>query len=294
MNERPDAPSEHEDDDVRRSYRSLPHDEVPPEVDARVLEAARIALAQRRRPAWLRWSAPIALAASVLVVVAVVLDPGARKTATVNDALKMHRTSAPSQQRSYGVEQSERVLEDSAAQQSKAAEPQRPPAPAAAPRTAKEFDSQPLERQTYTPKPLVLDRVPVESIPAPQVDVGGAEAAAPALSKDAEPERKQERQEEQTSGASRAADSRARENESRIDAPPETAITTSTTTRPVAPPPPVAAPVRHPPLDVWLRQIHDLQTRGDTEQANKEIEALRRAYPGIDVDKELAVIREQR
>ena len=100
MNERPDAPSEHEDDDVRRSYRSLPHDEVPPEVDARVLDAARIALAQRRKRSWLRWSAPIALAASVLVVVAVVLDPGARKTATVNDALKMHRTSAPSQQRS--------------------------------------------------------------------------------------------------------------------------------------------------------------------------------------------------
>ena len=294
MNERPDAPGEHEDGDVRRAYRSLPHDEVPPEVDARVLEAARIALAQRRRPAWLRWSAPIALAASVLVVVAVVLDPGARKTATVNDALKMHRTSAPSQQRSYGVEQSERVLEDSAAQQSKAAEPQRPPAPAAAPRTAKEFDSQPLERRSYTPKPIVLDMVPVESIPAPQVDVAGTEAAAPALSKDAEPERKQERQEEQKAVAKDAEDLRARENELRRETPPASAITTTTSARPVAPPPPAAAPVRHPPLEVWLRQIHDLQIRGDTEQANKEIEALRRAYPGIDVDKELAVVREQR
>ena len=39
MNERPHAPIEPEDDHVRRAYRSLPGDEVAPEIDARVLEA---------------------------------------------------------------------------------------------------------------------------------------------------------------------------------------------------------------------------------------------------------------
>ncbi|MET0659561.1 MAG: hypothetical protein ABW110_15545 [Steroidobacteraceae bacterium] len=292
MNQRPDAPREHEDEDVQRAYRSLPGDEVPPEIDARVLQAARTAVAQRRKPTWVRWSAPVALAASVLVVVAVVLDPGARKKATVTDALETHRTAAPLQERSYGVDRADDVREDGAVQRPEAERPQRPSAPAPA---AVEFDSQPPEeRKPTTPKPVMIDMAPVESVPAPHIDMDAVGTAAQALSKEVEPEKKQERQEEQKAAASRAADSRARENALLREAPPSTAITTTTATRPVSPPPPAAVPVRHPPLDVWLRQIHDLRIRGDNEQANKEIEALRQAYPEIDVEKELATIRKQR
>jgi hypothetical protein len=52
---------------------------VSPELDRRVLEAARAAVANegaRRSRSWLRWSAPLAVAASVVLVVTVVLEGG--------------------------------------------------------------------------------------------------------------------------------------------------------------------------------------------------------------------------
>lgn len=64
--------------EVSQRYRELGSD-VPPELDRRVLAAARAAVANegaRRSRSWLRWSAPVALAASVVLVVTVVLEGG--------------------------------------------------------------------------------------------------------------------------------------------------------------------------------------------------------------------------
>jgi hypothetical protein len=63
--------------DISQRYRDLGRDEVPPELDRRVLDEARAAVAggsAARSRSWLRWSAPVALAASVVLVVAVVLE----------------------------------------------------------------------------------------------------------------------------------------------------------------------------------------------------------------------------
>jgi hypothetical protein len=65
--------------DVSARYRELGSDDVPPELDRRVLAAARDAVANegaRRSRSWLRWSAPVALAASFVLVVTVVLEGG--------------------------------------------------------------------------------------------------------------------------------------------------------------------------------------------------------------------------
>lgn len=65
--------------DVTQRYRELGRDEVPPELDRRVLAAAREAVANERAQrsrSWMRWSAPLALAASVVLVVTVVLERG--------------------------------------------------------------------------------------------------------------------------------------------------------------------------------------------------------------------------
>ena len=63
--------------DISQRYRELGREDVPPELDRRVLEEARAAVAgggAARSRSWLRWSAPVALAASVVLVVAVVIE----------------------------------------------------------------------------------------------------------------------------------------------------------------------------------------------------------------------------
>ena len=63
--------------DISQRYRELGADDVPPELDRRVLNEARAAVAgggAARSRSWLRWSAPVALAASVVLVVAVVIE----------------------------------------------------------------------------------------------------------------------------------------------------------------------------------------------------------------------------
>jgi len=67
------------DSDVSQRYRELGCDELPPELDRRVLAAAREAVANestKRSRSWMRWSAPVAIAASVVLVVTVVLVRG--------------------------------------------------------------------------------------------------------------------------------------------------------------------------------------------------------------------------
>jgi hypothetical protein len=65
--------------DISQRYRELGREDVPSELDRRVLDAARAAVASgggARSRSWLRWSAPVALAASVVLVVTVVIESG--------------------------------------------------------------------------------------------------------------------------------------------------------------------------------------------------------------------------
>lgn len=89
--------------DISQRYRELGRDEVPPELDRRVLEAARAAVANdgaKRSRSWLRWSAPLALAASVVLVVTVVIESGVQ-----NDT--MLATQAPAAERKSDVAEQE-------------------------------------------------------------------------------------------------------------------------------------------------------------------------------------------
>jgi hypothetical protein len=65
--------------EVSRRYRELEDDGVPPELDRRVLDSAREAVEKPRR--WMRWGAPIALAASTVLVVSIVIETGVDKHA---------------------------------------------------------------------------------------------------------------------------------------------------------------------------------------------------------------------
>jgi len=73
------------DSDISRTFRELGGEDVPPELDRRVLNEARAAVASgggARSRSWLRWSAPLALAASVVLVVTVVIESGVQNDAS--------------------------------------------------------------------------------------------------------------------------------------------------------------------------------------------------------------------
>ncbi|HEX2101915.1 MAG TPA: hypothetical protein VHF69_14680 [Candidatus Synoicihabitans sp.] len=70
---------------VSRQYRQLPSTDVPAEIDRLVLRQAQEAV--KSRPAksrtWMRWTAPLALAASAVLVVSIVIESGVHKESYV-------------------------------------------------------------------------------------------------------------------------------------------------------------------------------------------------------------------
>ncbi|MGH7336920.1 MAG: hypothetical protein ACREI7_05035, partial [Myxococcota bacterium] len=90
--------------EVSRRYRELDGDTVPPELDRRVLAEARAAASKNQSGgrAWMRWSAPVALAASAVLVVSIVIESGVDQQETVavtkpvgGDARPAKESSAP-------------------------------------------------------------------------------------------------------------------------------------------------------------------------------------------------------
>ncbi|WP_116810837.1 hypothetical protein [Steroidobacter cummioxidans] len=64
------------DSSVSRQYRQLPGEGVPASLDRLVLRQAEDAVKRPSRPAWMRWTAPLAVAASAVLVVSIVLETG--------------------------------------------------------------------------------------------------------------------------------------------------------------------------------------------------------------------------
>jgi hypothetical protein len=72
------------DSSVSRQYRQLPSDEIPPSLDRLVLRQAEDAVKRSSRPAWVRWTAPLAVAASAVLVVSIVMQTGLRDETMVS------------------------------------------------------------------------------------------------------------------------------------------------------------------------------------------------------------------
>ena len=110
--------------DISQRYRELGSEDVPPALDRRVLEEARAAVAgggAARSRSWLRWSAPVALAASVVLVVAVVIEsPVQDETIAIQPAREVSD--------SYSYDESKLQEETAQARQSKPQPAQEPEA----------------------------------------------------------------------------------------------------------------------------------------------------------------------
>jgi hypothetical protein len=80
---------------VSQRYRDVSADEVPADVDRRVLALAHAAATEKKRwrqSRWVRWSAPLALAASAVLVVSIVIESGVHQAEA---PVAVQRTTPP-------------------------------------------------------------------------------------------------------------------------------------------------------------------------------------------------------
>jgi hypothetical protein len=64
---------------VRAVYRALPEEEIPAEIERRILANAAAAIEPASSRPWLQWTAPLASAAVVLLVVGIVMQPQSQR-----------------------------------------------------------------------------------------------------------------------------------------------------------------------------------------------------------------------
>jgi hypothetical protein len=286
------------DSEVSRQYRELGHDEVPPELDRRVLAAARNAVANegtQRSRSWLRWSAPVALAASVVLVVTVVLERGPE------DELAQVPAAAPVQ----------RKLADEPRRQN-AANPQEPTpvyiqpitqAPPALADTPSMPDAAPAttEVHPFVPPPDLGLEQASQRITESVADAPQASAAAPP-----EPAQKAQQSDElyaresaaldkrETNAAAAESESvsvsgmRARRGPGRTAGPRTPVSGTIGNARPAADDEQLTRADRSDPA-AWLEDIRDLRRAGKAADADREWDRFREAFPDFHVaDDDLA------
>lgn len=159
--------------EVSKRYRALGADEVPAALDRSVLAQARAAVADkmalpRKRPAWTRWTAPLALAASAVLVVSIIMRSGTQHEVSMRDVGVIERKYAEAPASSDGsvTENAERDAVAGEAGKSLQAPAALPPAAQAmelaAPSTV---DKKSSERR-------VLKRQEDSSVAAPAGEVG--------------------------------------------------------------------------------------------------------------------------
>lgn len=279
------------DSDVSQRYRALGRDEVPPELDRRVLAEARAAVADegtKRSRSWLRWSAPVALAASVVLVVTVVLERG------VQDETVLLPQSAGNVQQV----RSDAAADDKAneAAEAKLAEEVRRQ-PGFVPVVPVDVERAPA-MDAYVPpppEPAVADLGQFRELVAPselkveqQAGQVAAVPAAPAAAPTQAPEpiaasKSAERNEAE-------ADSSADEQEaavsgSRMRRAPGRAVGTRSTISGSS----LAGP-SHPAADesadpqAWLEDIRAMRRAGKTAEADREWQRFREAFPDFHVE----------
>jgi hypothetical protein len=309
--------------DIAQRYRELGREPVPPELDRRVLDEARAAVASGggRSRSWLRWGAPVALAASVILAVTVVIESGPQ-----NDASFVTQPAAVDQARLEPQRQiEESKLQDQVAQQPREVQrpafapeppavPVRQAAPAAAPAapppaalakaeserlnrlTTEEVraDTKALREQTTVTSSVTADAATLNS-PAPQV---AAEQPSPVLAESvatasARKEAQQAPAEVDSSDEdfSSVSVTGTRARRAGRTAGPRGTISgsaISSETRPAA-----DEDAEHSDPQKWLEEIRELRRAGKGVEADRQWQEFGKAFPNFPVaDDDLA--RKQR
>jgi hypothetical protein len=282
---------------VSRQYRQLPSDEIPASLDRVVLQQAEDAVKRPSRPAWVHWTAPLAVAASAVLVVSIVMQTGLRDETTVAAPPTM------AQKRAAEAEVETRMIQESAgapAQEESAdlaASMEADPAPSLPKLEVPLLPNVADEPQTFAvspaPAPAPAAAPPPVSAPAPQmeaVEVQGSERAKAEQEDKAEfvadASRQKSAREELSRAQDRAVAQRATRNEQdqaagAANAAPATVLSYS---RPIsASATDNVAKIQHTDPAAWLKEIRQLRKDNKQEEANREWRQFREAFPDYDV-----------
>jgi hypothetical protein len=291
--------------DISQRYRELGGDAVPPELDRRVLAEARAAVAgagAARSRSWLRWSAPVALAASVVLVIAVVIEsPVQDETLAIQpasehsyaDQYKMQEESAQARQRES---ESQLTAEQPPAAAPAAVRPAAPPRASVTKAEAKRADSAVVEEVTvsaeasqpsFATSPVAVDTATLDSAEA----LLAAERPAPAMRTQSTSARNEiDRAVGVAADSSARADdasqlqevqitgSRQRRTQGRTAGPRNTISGSAFETRPAA-----DADAEQSDPAKWLEEIRDLRRAGKTVEADAAWERFREVFPDFPV-----------
>lgn len=162
------------DSSVSRQYRQLHGAEVPAELDRLVLRQAEDAVKARsaKQRTWMRWSAPLALAASAVLVVSIVIQPGVQEKASVTSAEAPAMAPAPVMEAKRMQRPMNDAAGNSAAEESDAApEPEDTPT-----QTTTQERSVTRERRAAPPPVILIE----PAVPPPDVDIYFPPSSAPA------------------------------------------------------------------------------------------------------------------
>jgi hypothetical protein len=278
------------DSSVSRQYRQLPGADVPVELDRLVLRQAEDAVKKRSagRPAWLRWTAPLAVAASAVLVVSIVFEHGVRDT-TVQEMAS--RNAAPTQaevrkrverkaQQSIAPEQpaepqgsaeseADNQAADSRADVASPAEPP-PPPKVATPAPQAMIHAAPVDEPT--PAPSIRPTMPPAPAAPPPSEVAAAESVARSadvatrMVESAKVEGLAQGQPPVPNTSTREQEGGAAKAYSRINAEMRASP---------------AQPYSDP--EAWLKDIRQLRKDNKQEQADREWRRFRIAFPDYQV-----------
>jgi hypothetical protein len=290
------------DSEISQRYRELGRDEVPPELDRRVLAAAREAVASdsaKRSRSWVRWSAPVALAASVVLVVTVVLERGVQDEAVLLPQSADDVRQVPSRAAGEVVRDDQaanaadeaKVAEELTRQPGFVAEPVVAPPLPVAPRAATAeafakaeaepkperpgttYSAAPLPDSTETQgAPIAIQTVPpVAPTPAPVAQISARKSAEAS-----------EAEKRDTADVSEIAvtGSRARRATGRTVGPRNTI--SSGSFRSESQMAPDERRERSDP-QAWLEDIRELRRAGKTAEADREWQLFRGSFPDFRV-----------
>jgi hypothetical protein len=277
---------------VSQHYRALDSEDVPAEIDAAVIErasqAVREPLAGKRR-AWRRWSVPVALAASTVLAISIVLESGVRHEMAVTSA-----PQAASEQEVRNVAPAPRAAESAAERyEALSTKDERSQLEAREPASAAEH----AERQrALAPRAPEASPPAVESARASESEADFAAtnriAQPPPEPKVAAPANESDR----SAPTSTATYQSVRAVAQRRAAPPAAASVSAPSEQDAAAEmagQTGGGPGRDQEMnskadetvdpEKWLQRIRELRQAGEGEQADREWRAFREAFPKYSV-----------
>ena len=277
---------------VSQQYRQLHDADVPPEIDRRVMRQAQDAV-KTTRPAksrvWMRWTAPLALAASAVLVVSIVIESGVQNDALVTPA----SAPAPAAPSSMAQRKSEATDNDASAT-TEAQSSYR--SPGFVPEEPRAVAEEPVRHPYVPPADVTISREapppPKVKLDMPSSDESRRERRAPpppqaiASSRSQAVEADKAAQVLSSAASDRVEQAAAAEQQLMRDAQQRNAGPRNTVSASRVMPTSAVPPTRqkseqaqYSDPELWLRDIRELRIQGKQEEADREWLRFQDAFP---------------